>query len=45
MITEIKFENGEYVFYVGRCKYKCPDFLSLTEVRAELIAQNQLKTK
>ena len=40
MITEIiQQQDGQYAFVVGKCKYKSPDFDSLTEVRLELLQQ------
>lgn len=41
MITEITKIDDQYVFFAGKCKYKCPDFKSLVQVRAEILRQKK----
>lgn len=41
MITEIIKVNNEYEFVVGKTKYKCSDYVSLSEIRAEFLQKQK----
>ncbi len=43
MITNITKIDGQYVFSVGKCRYRCPDFKSLNEIRTELLKQQRVR--
>lgn len=40
MITDIKHDGKSWVFQMGKCTYRCDDYVSLAEVKNELIKQN-----
>lgn len=39
MLTDITHDGKSWVFQMGKCTYRCDDYLSLAEIKNELIKE------